>query len=133
MTNEEIRDFLQHAIDENEVMLFMKGTPEQPACGFSMRTSGALNALGVRYAALDILPDPRIRQELSALSSWPTIPQLFVNGKLVGGCDIVTEMYESGELAELLGASQPAPEEAPAAPEVEAPQSAPLGIENRLG
>jgi monothiol glutaredoxin len=132
MTNEEIRNFLQNAIDENEVMLFMKGTPEQPACGFSMRTSGALNALGVRYAALDILPDPRIRQELSAISEWPTIPQLFVNGKLVGGCDIVTEMYETGELAELLGAEQPAEDAAPAAPEVEAPQSAPLGIENRL-
>ena len=132
MTNEEIRNFLQNAIDENEVMLFMKGTPEQPACGFSMRTSGALNALGVRYAALDILPDPRIRQELSALSNWPTIPQLFVSGKLVGGCDIVTEMYETGELAELLGAEQPADDEAPAAPEAEAPQSAPLGIENRL-
>ena len=132
MTNEEIRNFLQNAIDENEVMLFMKGTPEQPACGFSMRTSGALNALGVRYAALDILPDPRIRQELSGISNWPTIPQLFVNGKLVGGCDIVTEMYETGELAELLGAEQPADDAAPAAPEVEAPQSAPLGIENRL-
>jgi monothiol glutaredoxin len=133
MTNEEIRNFLQNAIDENEVMLFMKGTPEQPACGFSMRTSGALNALGVRYAALDILPDPRIRQELSGISDWPTIPQLFVNGKLVGGCDIVTEMYETGELAQLLGVDQPASEEAPAAPEVEAPQSAPLGLENRLG
>ena len=133
MTNEEIRNFLQNAIDENEVMLFMKGTPEQPACGFSMRTSGALNALGVRYAALDILPDPRIRQELSAISNWPTIPQLFVNGKLVGGCDIVTEMYETGELAQLLEVDQPAEDDAPAAPEVEAPQSAPLGIENRLG
>ena len=133
MTNEEIRNFLQNAIDENEVMLFMKGTPEQPACGFSMRTSGALNALGVRYAALDILPDPRIRQELSGISEWPTIPQLFVNGKLVGGCDIVTEMYESGELAQLLEVEQPAEDAAPEAPEVEAPQSAPLGIENRLG
>jgi monothiol glutaredoxin len=133
MTNDEIRNFLQQAIDENEVMLFMKGTPEQPACGFSMRTSGALNQLGVRYAALDILPDPRIRQELSAISSWPTIPQLFVNGKLVGGCDIVTEMYDSGELAELLGAEQPEQDDMPAAPAAEAPQSAPLGLENRLG
>ena len=100
MTNTEIKDFIEQAIQENEVMLFMKGTPEQPACGFSMRTSGALNALGVRYAALDILPDPRIREELSGLSGWPTIPQLFVKGELVGGCDIVTEMYETGELAE---------------------------------
>jgi monothiol glutaredoxin len=78
MENAEIRDFIDGAIKENEVMLFMKGTPEQPACGFSMRTSGALNALGVRYAALDILPDPRIREELSGLSGWPTIPQLVV-------------------------------------------------------
>jgi len=111
----------------------MKGTPERPACGFSMRTSGALNALGVPYAALDILPDPRIRQELSTISNWPTIPQLFVEGELVGGCDIVTEMYETGELAELLGVEQPPAEEAPSAPEAEAPQSGPIGLENRLG
>jgi monothiol glutaredoxin len=130
MTNEQIRDFIESAIQENRVMLFMKGTPEQPACGFSMRTSAALNALGVQYAALDILPDPRIRQELSALSDWPTIPQLFVDGELVGGCDIVTEMYETGELAERLGVAQPDAEPAP--PAVEAPQAAPLGIENRL-
>ena len=130
MTNEEIRDFIKQAIDENPVMLFMKGTPDQPACGFSMRASAALNALGVRYAALDILPDPRIREELSGLSNWPTIPQLFVNGELVGGCDIMLEMYESGELAEMLGVEQP--EEEPEAPQQEAPQSAPLGLENRL-
>ena len=130
MTNDEIRDFLQKAIDENPVMLFMKGTPDQPACGFSMRSSAALNALGVRYAALDILPDPRIRQELSALSNWPTIPQLFVKGKLVGGCDIMLEMYETGELAELLGVEQP--EEEPQPPAQAAPQTAPLGLENRL-
>jgi len=130
MTNDEIREFIQQAIDENPVMLFMKGTPDQPACGFSMRSSAALNALGVRYAALDILPDPRIRQELSGLSDWPTIPQLFVNGKLVGGCDIMLEMYESGELAELLGVEQP--EEEPEAPSAQAPESAPLGLENRL-
>jgi monothiol glutaredoxin len=131
MTNDEISTFLQQAIDENPVMLFMKGTPDQPACGFSMRSSAALNALGVKYAALDILPDPRIRQELSAISNWPTIPQLFVNGKLVGGCDIMLEMYESGELAELLGVEQP--EEEPEPPSQQAPESAPLGLENRLG
>jgi monothiol glutaredoxin len=130
MTNDEIRSFLQQAIDENSVMLFMKGTPDQPACGFSMRSSGALNALGVKYAALDILPDPRIREELSSISNWPTIPQLFVNGKLVGGCDIVLEMYESGELADLLGVEQP--EDESEAPAQEAPGSAPLGLENRL-
>jgi monothiol glutaredoxin len=130
MTNDEIRTFLQQAIDENSVMLFMKGTPDQPACGFSMRSSAALNALGVQYAALDILPDPRIRQELSAISNWPTIPQLFVEGKLVGGCDIMLEMYESGELAELLGVEQP--EEEPQPPAAAAPETAPIGLENRL-
>jgi monothiol glutaredoxin len=130
MTNEEIRDFLQNAIDENRVMLFMKGVPEQPACGFSMRTSAALNALGVEYSALDILPDPRIRQELSAISNWPTIPQLFIEGELIGGCDIVLEMYESGELATRLGVPQPEAEPQP--PAAAAPATAPLGIENRL-
>ena len=131
MTNDEIRNFLENAIEENRVMLFMKGTPDQPRCGFSMRTSAALNALGVKYAAMDILPDPRIREELSAISGWPTIPQLFIDRKLVGGCDIVMEMYETGELAHALGVEQP--EEQPAAPEAEVPQSAPLGLENRLG
>jgi monothiol glutaredoxin len=108
MKNQEIKDFIQKAIGEEHVMLFMKGTPDQPRCGFSARVTGMLNAMGVEYGALDILPDPRIRQELSALSGWPTIPQLFVDGELVGGCDIVTEMFESGELAETLGVEQPA-------------------------
>ena len=98
-----MRDAIQEAIDENPVILFMKGSPEAPACGFSARTVAILQSLGARFAAVDILPDPRIRQELSALSNWPTIPQLFVDGELVGGCDIVTEMYESGELAGTLG------------------------------
>ena len=131
-TENPLRDAIAEAIRDNRVILFMKGTPEMPACGFSARTVAALQATGAPFAAVDILPDPRIRQELSALSNWPTIPQLFVNGKLVGGCDIVTEMYETGELAELLGVEQPAEDAAPEAPEVEAPQSAPLGIENRL-
>ena len=129
-SDDAIHTAIEQAIGEHELILFMKGTPEQPACGFSLRTSAALNALGVQYAALDILPDPRIRQELSAISNWPTIPQLFVNGELLGGCDIVTEMYENGELAERLGVAQPAAEPEP--PTVDAPQSAPLGIENRL-
>jgi monothiol glutaredoxin len=97
-----IRDAIREAIAEHKVILFMKGTPEAPACGFSARTVAALQALDTPFAAVDVLPDPRIRQELSAISSWPTIPQLFANGELVGGCDIVTEMYESGELAEVL-------------------------------
>jgi monothiol glutaredoxin len=132
MSDNPLRDAIQQAIDENEIILFMKGTPEQPMCGFSARTAGALQALDVPFAAVDILPDPRIRQELSALSSWPTIPQLFVKGELVGGADIVTELYESGELPEVLGVAAPesAPSQAPAGAD---PTPAPLGIENRLG
>jgi monothiol glutaredoxin len=125
----QIRDAIQQAIAENPVILFMKGTPDQPMCGFSARTVGALQALGAPFAAVDILPDPRIRQELSALSNWPTIPQLFVNGELVGGCDIVTEMYASGELAETLGVEQPG-EAAPVEEAGVAPR--PMGIENRI-
>jgi monothiol glutaredoxin len=97
-----IRDAIAQAISEHKVILFMKGTPEAPACGFSARTVAALQTLDVPFAAVDVLPDARIRQELTALSDWPTIPQLFVGGELIGGCDIVTEMYESGELAQAL-------------------------------
>ena len=129
MTNTEIKDFLANAIEENRVMLFMKGTPHQPACGFSARTAACLNALGVKYAALDILPDPRIREELSGLSGWPTIPQLFVDGELVGGCDIVMEMYENGELADKLNVEQP--EEQPE-PEPAQPARRPIGLETNL-
>ena len=128
---QQIREATQEAIADNEVLLFMKGTPEAPRCGFPARTVAALEALGTQFAAVDILPDPRIRQELSALSNWPTIPQLFVKGELVGGCDIVTEMYESGELATVLGVEPPAdaPAEAPKAAEPGAP---PLQIQNDL-
>ena len=97
-----IRDAIAEAIGEHKVILFMKGTPEAPACGFSARTVAILQSLDAPFAAVDILPDPRIRQQLSAISNWPTIPQLFVDGELLGGCDIVTEMYESGELAQAL-------------------------------
>jgi monothiol glutaredoxin len=122
---------IQEAISENPVILFMKGTPEAPACGFSARTVAILQSLGAQFAAVDILPDPRIRQELSALSDWPTIPQLFVDGELVGGCDIVTEMYQSGELAHTLGL-QSAPATEQPVPDEPAVESAPLSIENRL-
>jgi monothiol glutaredoxin len=97
-----IRDAVAEAISEHRVILFMKGSPDAPACGFSARTVAALQELDVPFAAVDVLPDPRIRQELSAISNWPTIPQLFVDGELIGGCDIVVEMYESGELAQVL-------------------------------
>ncbi len=133
MSENPIRDAIQQAIDEHEVILFMKGTPEAPRCGFSARTVGALDAIGKEFAAVDILPDPRIRQELSALSNWPTTPQLFVDGELVGGSDIVMEMFESGELHEVLGAEAPEGEpEAPPVAEAQPQMPAPLGIENRL-
>jgi monothiol glutaredoxin len=133
MSDNEIRSAIAEAISDNDVILFMKGSPAAPACGFSARTVAMLEALETPFAAVDVLPDPRIRQELSAISKWPTIPQLFHKGELVGGCDIVTEMYESGELAETLGVAAPgdAPQEAPAGADVE-PQVAPMGIENRL-
>lgn len=126
-----IRDAIQEAIDEHSTILFMKGTPEQPACGFSARTVAALQSLDAPFAAVDVLGDPRIRQELSALSDWPTIPQLFREGELIGGCDIVMEMYESGELATALGVEAPeAPGDAPAG-QTPAPAGG-LEIENRL-
>ena len=131
MSENQIRDAIAEAIADNDIILFMKGTPDRPACGFSARTVAMLQALETPFTAVDILPDPRIRQELSAISSWPTIPQLFHNGELVGGCDIVTEMYESGELAEALGVEAPQDDEVPDGP---APTGAPpMGIENRLG
>ena len=131
-TENPIRDAIAAAISEHEVLLFMKGSPEQPACGFSARTVAALQGVGSEFAAIDILPDPRIRQELTALSQWPTIPQLFVKGELVGGCDIVLEMYESGELADVLGLE--GDEQAPLEPAATAEPAgaAPLQIENRL-
>src|ERR1700690_2850159 len=104
----QIRDAIAEAISEHETILFMKGTPDAPACGFSARTVAALQSLQAPFAAVDVLPDPRIRQELSAISNWPTIPQLFVRGELVGGADIVTEMFETGELAGVLGIDAPA-------------------------
>jgi monothiol glutaredoxin len=132
-----IRDAITEAIAEHETILFMKGNPDAPACGFSARTVAMLQSLQAPFAAVDILPDPRIRQELSAISNWPTIPQLFHKGELIGGCDIVGEMYESGELAGALGI-----EEADAA-EIETEQIAAeptvagsngfTQIENRLG
>ena len=102
ITEEEIRQEVLGSIQQNRIMLFMKGTPEMPRCGFSMQTVACLKDAGADFAAMDILPDPRIRQQLSAQSGWPTIPQLFIDGELVGGCDIVTELYQSGELAKMV-------------------------------
>ncbi len=126
-----LREQVERAISENQVLLFMKGTPDMPRCGFSMRVVGVLEQLGVDYGAIDVLPALQpLREVTSEIADWQTFPQLYVNGELVGGCDIVTEMYETGELAERLGVDQPAAE--PVAPSAEAPQTAPLGIENRL-
>jgi monothiol glutaredoxin len=131
MSDNQIRDAIAEAIAENDIILFMKGSPDAPACGFSARSVGILQALETPFTAVDVLPDPRIRQELSAISKWPTIPQLFHNGELIGGCDIITEMYESGELAMALGV---APAAGPVAEPAVAPSApAPIGIENRLG
>jgi monothiol glutaredoxin len=102
ISEQEIAEALDKAISENRVMLFMKGTPERPMCGFSMRVTQALRDVDADFSAMDILPDPRIRQVLSARSGWPTIPQLFVDGELVGGCDITMELHETGELAKIV-------------------------------
>jgi monothiol glutaredoxin len=131
-SSNQMRDAIQSAISDNPVILFMKGTPDAPACGFSARTVAMLESLDQPFAAVNILPDPAIRQELSALSGWPTIPQLFVDGELVGGCDIVTEMFESGELQELLGIEAAQGETDDAAVAVPSAEPAPLTIENLL-
>jgi monothiol glutaredoxin len=93
-----LRDQIQNLIDDEPVAIFMKGTPQAPACGNSMRALQALWSAGAPITAVDVLPDPRIRQELSALSDWPTIPQVFVRGELIGGADITEELQASGEL-----------------------------------
>ena len=94
----ELRDRIQETIDREPVVAFVKGTHEQAFCGNSERAMQALRSVGAPFTAIDVLPDPAIRQELSALSSWPTIPQVFVRGELIGGADIVQELAASGEL-----------------------------------
>ena len=103
MTDAEILEQIKSEIAENRVFLYLKGTPDAPRCGFSNQVVQILNIAGAEFGSRDVLADPRIREVLSAHSDWPTIPQLFVDGALVGGCDITTEMYQSGELQELLG------------------------------
>jgi monothiol glutaredoxin len=108
MTEPSLKDRVEELIAENPVLLFMKGTPESPSCGNSMRAVAALEHYGVEYAALDVLPalEP-LREVTGEIADWRTFPQLYIDGNLVGGADIVEEMNESGELAELLGAEQP--------------------------
>jgi len=97
-TNERIKDQLE----KNPVMLYMKGSPDFPQCGFSSQAVSALKMIGKPFSYINIFEDPEIREGLKIYSNWPTFPQLYVNGDLVGGCDIILEMYETGELAELL-------------------------------
>ena len=93
---------IQQEITANPVVLFMKGTPVFPQCGFSAEIVQVLSGLGVRFKGVDVLTDPSLREGIKSFSDWPTIPQLYVKGEFVGGCDIVREMYQTGELAELL-------------------------------
>ena len=132
MTEPALKDKVEELIGDHEVLLFMKGTPEAPQCGFSMRVVGVLDSMGVEYAALDVLPALQpLREATAEISDWQTFPQLYVKGELVGGCDIVEEMAESGELAELLGAQQPAEVPPSAKQELQADpqQSPPMQIE----
>jgi monothiol glutaredoxin len=98
----DILDTIKQQIESNTIILYMKGSPNEPQCGFSARTSQALMACGERFAYVDVLSNPEIRANLPAYGNWPTFPQLWVSGELVGGCDIVTEMYEKGELKTLI-------------------------------
>ena len=116
MADPELKQQVEAAIADNPVLLFMKGTPEAPRCGFSMRVVGVLEQLGVDYGAIDVLPALQpLREITTELFDWQTFPQLYVNGELVGGCDIVEEMLDSGELGELLGVEQPEDMQAPEA------------------
>ena len=118
--NPELRTQLEQAIEQNPVLLLMKGTPDAPQCGFSMRTVNVLEQVGVEYGAIDVLPilGP-LRDVTTEISDWNTFPQLYAAGELVGGCDIVEEMFEAGELAELLGV-EPQARTSEAAPSAEA-------------
>ena len=94
----DVNERIKKVLAENPVVLFMKGTPEFPQCGFSMRTAQALKACAVEFSYVDVLAEPDVRANLPAISNWPTFPQVFVNGELIGGCDIVLDMYQKGEL-----------------------------------
>jgi monothiol glutaredoxin len=98
----DIIETIKEQLQNNQILLYMKGSPNQPQCGFSARTVEALMACGERFAYVDILTNPDIRAALPSYANWPTFPQLWVNGELVGGCDIVTEMHNSGELQTLI-------------------------------
>ena len=100
--SQDIVAMIKKEIDSNTICLFTKGTTDMPMCGFSARTIAVFKELGKPFKTVDVLPDPRIRQVLSSVSNWPTIPQVFVGGKFIGGCDIVMEMHQKGELQPLV-------------------------------
>jgi monothiol glutaredoxin len=127
MADAELKQKVEELIAANPVLLFMKGTPEAPRCGFSMRVVQVLDSMDAEYGAIDVLPALQpLREVTTEISDWQTFPQLYVNGELLGGADIVEEMFDSGELAEALGVEQPEAVSAPAGPP---PQSPPLQIE----
>ena len=99
--DQQTNDLIKNEIENNEVCLFMKGTPDAPQCGFSMATSNILKILEVNFKGINVLENQNLREGIKAFSDWPTIPQLYVKNEFIGGCDIVKEMYESGELAKL--------------------------------
>jgi monothiol glutaredoxin len=101
-----VQERIEREIREHDVVLFMKGTPVFPQCGFSRLVVQVLSHLGVKFKGIDVLSEPALRQGIKAFSDWPTVPQLYIKGEFVGGCDIVREMYETGELAQLLAARQ---------------------------
>ncbi len=105
-----VADAIRDQIAENPIIVYMKGTPQAPQCGFSAQTVQCLVQCGQRFAYVDVLANPDIRATLPGIADWPTFPQLYVDGELVGGCDIVTEMFESGELKDLIDAAASAPE-----------------------
>jgi monothiol glutaredoxin len=103
--DQEILEQIKKEIAANKIVVFTKGTKEAPMCGFSARAISVFKELGRPFKTIDILPDPRIRQTLSAYSNWPTVPQVFINGKFIGGCDIVAEMHQKGELQPIVEAA----------------------------
>jgi len=98
----EVMEKITQAIESNPVILFMKGTPEFPQCGFSSRASQAISACGAEFAYVNVLAEPDVRENLHRYADWPTFPQLYIKGELVGGCDIIMELYENGELQKMI-------------------------------
>ena len=111
--NSDVKEKIENTIQSNRVTLFMKGTPAFPQCGFSNQTVQVLQHYGVEFGSVNVLDDPAIREGIKEFSNWPTIPQLYVDGEFVGGCDILMEMHGNGELEALLGVARPTPQNAP--------------------